>query len=214
MQRFIICLIFLFNCFPVIAEVDSVKVVALFSGKAMLVLNGKNIIMKKGEEVEGVTLLSASGRGAIIRFEDGTEKELKLNQSIQQGGYKKPEHSKLTVYANNQGMFKLGGKINGHPVQFLVDTGATDVAISSIEADALRLSYRSARKGIVQTASEQVPVWHIKLDNITVGGISVSNVDAVVLKGSSPDPILLGMSFLRNLRLKRNGAEMILEQKY
>ncbi len=198
---------------PVLSQVDSVKVVALFSNKAMLELNGKNIIINKGQEIQGLTLLSANGRGAVIRFKDGTEKKLNVNQSIQQG-YKKPDNNKLTVYSNRHGMFQLAGKINGRTTRFLLDTGATFIAISSNEADKLRLSYRSARKGVVQTASELVPVWHIKLDNVKVGDISVSNVDAVVLKGESPAPILLGMSFLKHLKLQRNGAAMLIEQKF
>lgn len=195
------------------AETASVKVVALFSNKAMLMINGKNIIMKKGDVVQGVTLVSASGRGALIRFDNGKEQTLALNQSIQQA-YKKPENNKLTVYSNSSGMFMLPGKINGRQTQFLLDTGATYIALSSVEADKLRLSYKSAKKGVVQTASEMVPVWHIKLDNVKVGEISVANVDAVILKGSSPKTTLLGMSFLKHLKLQRNGAAMLIEQKY
>ncbi len=195
------------------ASPDSVKVVALFANKAMLMINGENIIMKKGDVIQGVTLVSAHGRGAVVRFENGVEKELGLNQSINQA-FKKPSNNKLTVYSDRSGMFFMPGKINGRPTRFLLDTGATFVSLSSVEADTLGLSYQSARKGMVQTANAVVPVWQIKLDNVKVGGISVSNVEAVVLKGSSPKPILLGMSFLKHLKMQRNGAAMLIEQKY
>lgn len=195
------------------AETASVKVIALFTNKAMLVINDKNIIMKKGQVEQGVTLVSANGRGAVVRFENGVEKKLGINQSIQQA-YKKPEKNKLTIYSNNRGMFLLPGKINGRPTNFLLDTGATSIALSSEEADKLGLSYRSARETAVQTASEVVPAWQIKLDKVKVGEISVSNVEAVVLKGSSPRTTLLGMSFLKHLKLQRNGAAMLIEQKY
>ena len=108
----------------------------------------------------------------------------------------------------------MPGKINNRNTQFLLDTGATFISISSSEADKLRLNYKSARKGVVQTASDIVPVWHIKLDNVKVGGISVANVDAVVLEGTNPKPILLGMSFLKHVKMQRNGAAMLIEQKY
>jgi len=195
------------------AENASVKVVALFSNQAMLMINGKNIIMKKGDVVQGVTLVSASGREAIVRFENGIERTLGLNQGIQQA-YKKPQNNKLTVYSNKNGMFMMPGKINGRNTHFLLDTGATFIALSSAEADKLKLSYKSGKKGIVQTASEVVPVWHIKLNKVKVGNISVPNVDAVVLKGNSPQLTLLGMSFLKHIKLQRNGAAMIIEQKY
>lgn len=199
--------------FGAIAETASVKVIALFSDKAMMMINGKNIIMKKGDVQQGVTLLSANGRGAVVKFNNGEVKKLGINQSIQQG-YKKPVNNKMTIYSDKNGMFLLPGKINDRPTQFLLDTGATSIALSSEEADKLRLSYRSARKGAVQTASEVVPAWHIKLDSVKVGKITVANVDAVVLKGDSPRTTLLGMSFLKHLKMKRNGAAMLIEQKY
>jgi len=192
---------------------SSVKVLALFTNKAMLKINGQNVILKKGDSKQGITLLSASGRSALIRFEDGSEKTLGLNQSIQQA-YKKPENNKLTVYSDSAGMFTMTGEVNGKNTPFLLDTGATYIAFSSYEADRLKLSYKSAPKGAIQTASEVVAAWHIKLDQVRVGDISVPNVDAVVLQGSSPRPALLGMSFLKHVKLQRNGAAMVLEQKY
>ena len=195
------------------AETASVKVIVLFSNKAMLEINGQNIIMQKGDVEQGVTLISANGRGAVVRFENGSEQTLGLNQSILQA-YKKPQNKTIMVYSDSGGMFVLAGKINGRQTEFLLDTGASSIALSSDEADKLGLVYKSGRKGAVQTASEVVPVWHVKLDKVEVGGISVPSVDAVVLKGSSPQPVLLGMSFLKHLKLQRNGAAMIIEQKY
>ncbi|MBC8212431.1 MAG: retroviral-like aspartic protease family protein [Gammaproteobacteria bacterium] len=192
---------------------NSVKVIALFTNKAMLNINGQSIIMQKGDTIQGVTLLSASGRAARIRFEDGSEKMLGLNRSIQQA-YKKPQNSKLTLYSDSAGMFTVSGEVNGKNTPFLLDTGATYIALSSDEADRLKLPYQSARKGAVQTASEVVAVWHIKLDQVKVGDISVPNVDAVVLQGNNPRPALLGMSFLKHVKLHRNGAAMVIEQKY
>lgn len=215
MRGIILSLLLLFTCIGAWADAESasVKVVALFANKAMLKINGQNIIMQKGDVVQGVTLLSASGRGAVVRFDDGREQTLGLNQSILQA-YKKPQNNRLTVYSDSGGMFELAGEINGRPTRFLLDTGASTIALSSEEADRLRLSYKSGRRGVVQTASEVVPVWHVKLDRVKVGEISVPSVDAVVLKGSSPQPVLLGMSFLKHLKLQRNGAAMIIEQKY
>lgn len=198
---------------PLQAEDIAVRVLALFSGKAYLHVNGEQKILKQGESLHGVELISASGRGAVVRLQDGKELKLGLNQSIQHG-FKKAENNKLTIYADRMGMFSLSGKINGQPTAFLLDTGATYIALSEIEADSLGIPYESGRKSIVQTASEVVPVWNIKLDNVKVGDISVSQVDAVVLKGNNPQTALLGMSFLKHIKLQRNGAAMVLEQKY
>ena len=209
----VLILLVFFTSAWAVPESASIKVVALFTNKAMLNINGQRIIMKKGDTVQGITLISASGRGAVVRLENGTEKNLGINQSIHQA-FKKPENNKLRLYSDSAGMFTLSGDINGQHTRFLLDTGATYIAISSEEADRLKLSYKSAKQGFVQTASEVVPVWHIKLDQVKVEDISVSNVDAVVLKGSNPMPSLLGMSFLKHVRLQRDGAAMIIEQRY
>ena len=189
-----------------------VRVMALFSNKAMLQINGKNHILKKGQNLNGVTLLSANGRAATIRFDNGLEKSLGLNQSIQQA-YKKPVTNKMTLYANRSGMFMTGGRINGQTTKFMVDTGATYVALSSTEADKLNLEFKSAPKVKLQTANEVASGWLINLESVKVGEIQVPQVKAVVMEGDTPH-VLLGMSFLQHLKMERNGAAMTLEQKF
>ena len=189
-----------------------VRVMALFSNKAMLQINGKNHILKKGQKLKGVTLLTANGRAATIRFDNGLEKTLGLNQSIQQA-YKKPVTNKMTLYANRSGMFMTGGRINGQTTKFMVDTGATYVALSSTEADKLNLEFKSAPKVKLQTANEVASGWLINLESVKVGEIQVPQVKAVVMEGDTPH-VLLGMSFLQHLKMERNGAAMTLEQKF
>ena len=189
-----------------------VRVMALFSNKAMLQINGKNHILKKGQNLNGVTLLSANGRAATIRFDNGLEKSLGLNQSIQQA-YKKPVTNKMTLYANRSGMFMTGGRINGQTTKFMVDTGATYVALSSTEADKLNLEFKSAPKVKLQTANEVASGWLINLESVKVGEIQVPQVKAVVMEGDTPH-VLLGMSFLQHLKMERNGTAMTLEQKF
>ncbi len=195
------------------AAPDSVKAVALFADKAMLAIDGENVLLKKGEMRKGVTLISASGRGAVIRIGKGKPATLKLNASVRHG-FRKPVRSRLTVYSDPNGMFRLRGRINGRPTRFLLDTGATFVALSSAEAERLQLPYKTGRVGVIQTANSSVPVWHIRLSSVTVGDIEVPNVEAVVLRGSQPATTLLGMSFLEHLKMQRNGAALVLEQKY
>jgi aspartyl protease family protein len=208
-----ISLVFSLLINPVIAQQHSVKVVALFNNKALLIVNGEQKLVRKGETFNGIKLLSSTSRGALIAFLDGQQKMLNINQSINHG-FTKPDKSKVTVYANKAGMFMIQGQINGYSTNFLLDTGATTVAISQTEADRLGLPYEASSRNYVSTASEVVPVWNIKLDHVTVGDISIANVDAVVLEGSQPHTPLLGMSFLQHLKLKRNGSVMTLEQKY
>lgn len=195
------------------AAEPSVKVLGLFTDKALLLVNGERKLMRKGESLQGITLISASGRGAIIKLKDGKQKKLGLNQSISHG-FKKSDKSSYTIFADRAGMFKLGGEINGKTTRFLLDTGATYIALSEVEADRMGILYENGRKSLIQTASQVVPVWNVQLDNVKVGNISVNQVEAVVLQGTQPQPALLGMSFLQHIQLERNGASMVLRQKY
>ena len=213
MKKTVLCAVWLLFSGMVFAAAPEVRVMALFADKAMISIDGRNIVMQKGQKEQGVTLLSANGRGAKFRLPDGSEKTLGLNQSIG-SAYKKPSRRKLTVFSGDHGMFRVSGLVNGRSVRFILDTGASFISMSSEQADQLNLNYKTGQRGMVQTANATVPVWHLKLDQVKVGGISVANVEAVVLPGKHPPQALLGMSFLKHVKLQRNGSAMTLEQKY
>jgi aspartyl protease family protein len=212
LRLFVLC-VFLLHTMAAMAQQPSVKVLGLFNNKALLLIDGERKLLTKGDSFRDVTLVSATGRGAVVRYKQGGEHKLSLNQSIQHG-FRPASKSKLTLYANKTGMFQMSGRINGKPTSFLLDTGATYVALSEYEADRLGILYENGRKSLIQTASHVVPAWNIQLDRVKVGDISVSHVEAVVLQGNSPQPALLGMSFLKHVKLERNGASMVLEQRY
>ena len=189
----------------------SIKVIALFSGKAMLQVNGQQKIVKKGETFEGVMLKSASGRGAVVEVE-GKEKKLGLNQSIAAGNYKKPERANLKIYPDAIGMYFVEGSINDQPTKFLVDTGATFVTISGDKARQLGVDYTKGHRSSAQTAASVVTAWLVKLELVSIGGIEIRNVDAMVLR-KDLDQSLLGMSFLRELySYEFRGDRMIIKQ--
>ena len=109
-----------------------VKVIALFTDKALLQVGDQQKIVKKGETFEGVLLESASGRGAVVVI-DGKQTETRLNQSIA-GNFKKPDRTRMKIYPDSLGMYYVKGKINGVATRFLVDTGATFVTMSGNHA--------------------------------------------------------------------------------
>jgi aspartyl protease family protein len=190
----------------------SVKVIGLFTDKALLQIDSQQKLLSKGETFGGVTLISASGRGAVIAI-DGETRKLGLNQGIQ-GSYKKPDHSVSRIYPDFQGMYYIAGSINGRPTRFLVDTGATDVTLSGAHAAQIGIDYRRGNKSFAHTAAATVPVWRVTLDSVSVGGIKVPNVAATVIEGSRPQDVLLGNSFLKFTQLQRIGNVMELKQKF
>jgi aspartyl protease family protein len=189
-----------------------VKVVALFSGKALLQVGDRQKIVAAGETFEGVLLKSASGRGAVVVI-DGEEMELGLNRTIA-GNFKKPDRSSLRIYPDSLGMYYIDGKINGEATRFLVDTGATFVTLSGRKARSLKIDYRRGIPGTAQTASSIVSVWQVKLDSINVGDIEVLNVDATVIAGDRPAEVLLGNSFLKHTRMQNAGSVLELKKRF
>ena len=194
------------------AENTRVRVIALFANKALLEIGSQQKLLSRGEQFKGVTLKSASSRGAIVLI-NGKERKLGLNQSIT-SDFKKPERGKSTVYPDSQGMYYVDGKINGRPMHFLIDTGATYIAMSGQHAAALGIDYRKGVRGLANTASGTVQVWQVTLNSVSIGGISAPNVEASIIQGSRPYDVLLGNSFLKFVNLQRQGAALVLEQKY
>ena len=207
----LVCCLFTLTMIVSANEV-SVKVMALFSNKALLSIDGERKILSKGQSYKGVSLISASGRGAVVSI-NGQKRKIGLNQSIQ-GNFKSAERSTSRIYPDSQGMYFIEGKINGRTTRFLVDTGATFVTMSSQHARAVGIDYRKGERGTVQTATTTVPVWQVYLRSITVGGIKLSNVEASVIEGSQPSDVLLGNSFLGRTQIQRKGSVMELRKKY
>jgi len=112
------------------------------------------------------------------------------------------------------GHFRVAGFVDGRRLDFMVDTGATVIALR--KSDAARLGYHPTPRdyiGQVRTANGIIRVAPIKLDMVEVGGVIVRNVEANV----SPDEILgenlLGLSFLSRLhRFEYREGRLVLEE--
>ena len=99
-------------------------------------------------------------------------------------------------------------------MRFLVDTGASKVALSALEAKRLGISYLSAPRGLAQTANGNTVAYAVKLDTVRVGDITVNNVDAAVIEGQGLNVILLGMSFLNRMQMRRDGETLTLLKRF
>ena len=115
----------------------------------------------------------------------------------------------VELHRNKAGHYVASGYINGQPVTFLLDTGATDVALPASLADQLQL--KRGPVSISQTANGQVKVWRTRLDEVKIGLISMQDVRATILPSMSGD-VLLGMSFLKRLELIQKGKVLTLRQ--
>lgn len=112
----------------------------------------------------------------------------------------------VVLQRGRDGHYVANGTINGRLVTFLLDTGATDVAIPEALAIKLRLPHLGTVIG--QTANGQVKGWRTRLESVSLGAVELKGVRASVLPSMKIDePILLGMSFLRELEMvQREGT--------
>ena len=190
-----------------------VQVVGLFPGAAVLNVDGQRKLVRVGQTGPGgVQVVSADSAGAVLRVE-GVERHYPLSRELS-GGYAEPERKQLSIAKGQGGHYWVAGSINGHPVQFLVDTGATSVAINENQARRLGIDYRvNGKQIVVGTASGTAKAWRVHLNSVKVGAINVMGVEAVVVEGSSPTEALLGMSFLGRVSWREDQGLLRLESK-
>lgn len=115
--------------------------------------------------------------------------------------------------ADGGGHFIGQGSVNGKVMQFLVDTGATSVAIGAAEADRMGLDYRSGQPIALRTANGNAQGWRIKLPSVRVGDVELRDVDAVITPQAMPY-VLLGNSFLTQFQMTRLNDQMVLEKRF
>lgn len=194
------------------AWATSISVVGLFKDKAIVSIDGgKPRTLSAGQTVQGVKLVSADSDSASFDIE-GKRRTLGMGQSFA-GGTATDSRPSISLTADARGHFAAAGALNGYPMTFLVDTGATAIAISATEAKRIGLDYRSGQAVGVGTAAGVVPAWRVKFNTVKVGGISVNQVDGMVVETGLNMP-LLGMSFLNRMEMKRDGQTMTLTQRY
>lgn len=193
----------------------NVDVIGLTEGKAVIsVGGGAPRTLAVGETSrEGVKLISASREQAVLEYE-GKRETLRLGQSIA-ASYAPAAHPSVTLVADGQGHFITTGAINGAPLKFLVDTGATMISMSQADAKRAGINFLKGEPGYSSTANGVAQVYKVKLDNVRIGGIVLDNVDGLVHAGASGLPFaLLGMSFLNRVEMKRDGTQMTLTKRY
>ncbi len=185
---------------------------SLGSTKALLVIDGQPHTLAVGASARGVTLRRVGDGEAEIEV-DGRPTVLRLGAPARLGAAgPQVGGTTITIPMGPGGHFSSVGTINGKSVQFLVDTGATTVAMSQAEATRLGLDWQRGRRGLSQTAGGVVPIHGISLTSVKVGGVEVFNVDAVVLPAEMP-MVLLGNSFLSRFSMRRDADVMRLEKK-
>ena len=121
------------------------------------------------------------------------------------------ETVEVPLKRNRQGHYMVNGSINGRDVEFLLDTGATDVVVPEATARRLGLSY--GRQGRAMTANGPVTIYQTHIDDLQIGGIHLRDIDASINPGMGSGAILLGMSALGKIEFSQSGNTLTLRQR-
>jgi aspartyl protease family protein len=143
----------------------------------------------------------------MVYFNYFLDKEQNPNQSV----YSRIDESgnaEVILQRNRYGHYVSNGKINGRIVQFMLDTGATDVAIPEKVAERLELKRGPEKR--YNTANGMVTAYSTILDSVSIGPIEVQGVRASINPGLKGNEILLGMSVLKRIEFTQRGDTLIL----
>ena len=193
---------------------QSVALSGVLGSKALLVINGAPPkTLAAGETHLGVKLISASGDQAVIDIQ-GKRSNLRVGDAPVSvgGGAGSGGGNKIVLPMGSGGHFMANGTVNGRAIQFMVDTGATAVALGISDAQRLGIDYQKGAPVRMNTANGVAQGWLVKLQSVRIGEVEVYEVDAVV--GPNMPFALLGNSFLSRFSMNRNSDVMVLERRF
>lgn len=196
---------------PLAAAAD-VSLVGTFGTTAAILSidSGAPKTLRLGQRAGSVTLISVGQDSATVEV-DGQRRVLQRGQTYSSGAASGAPS--VTLSAGAGGHFSADGQVNGGAVRFVIDTGATMVAIPAGDAARLRIDYQKGRRGATQTAAGPTTAYYVTLDSVRVGSIELHGVEAIVIE-QGLSVALLGNSFLNRTDMKREGQTMTLTKRY
>jgi len=210
MLRYSIALIALLASQP--AAATDVALIGTFADKAAIlsVDAGAPKTVKVGQTYGGITLIAVEKDRATVEIE-GKRRTLVRGQTYSSGASGAAQS--VTLSAGPGGHYMADARVNGAAMRFMIDTGATAIAIPAGDANRLGIDYRKGRRGSAKTASGTTDVYLVRLNNIRIGVIELENVEAVVVE-QGLDIGLLGNTFLNRMEIQQDGRTMTLKRRY
>lgn len=179
---------------------------------ALLIIDGEPRTIEVGASAKGVKLISLEDGHAVVEY-GGRRQTLTLGAAPGRVVPQTPAPRQISLPMGPGGHFTSIGTINGQVTSFLVDTGATSVTISQIEAEKLGLRYMYGKRMVTMTANGVVPAYQIQLGTVRLGDVEVRDIEAIVIPGTISH-VLLGNSFLNRFQMRRENDVMTLELRY
>jgi aspartyl protease family protein len=195
---------------------SSVAMTGSMGSKALLVINGgAPKALAAGDAHAGVKVISVKADQAVVEIA-GKREAVMLGGapvSVGGGGGGGATGTQIVLSASSGGHFMTQGSINGRATGFMVDTGATSVAMGMDEAKRLGIRYENGERYQSGTANGTVVGYRVTLTSLRIQDVEVNNVEAAVLPGSMPF-ILLGNTFLNRFQMKRDNDLLTLTRRY
>lgn len=196
------------------AAAQTVALTGVMGERALLVIDGAAPqVLAAGETRQGVLLVSTDGETAVVEL-GGHRQTLRVGESpVSVGNRGSGSGTRVTLHAGTGGHFMGTGQFNGVTLPFMVDTGASNVVMSTAQADQIGLQYRDGQRGAVTTANGTVPAWLVHLNSVRLGEVEIYNVAVTVVPAGAP-LVLLGNSFLGRFQMRQENDELVLEKRY
>ena len=201
---------------------QTVGLSGMLGGKALLIVDGSTPkSVSVGDTFKGVKVVSTQGEVAVLEIA-GKRHSLRVGDapanvgiggSVGSGGTEGAGASKVVLTASSGGHFMPQGQINGQAAQFMVDTGATTVAMGLADAQRIGIKYQNGQSFQAGTANGVVNGWRVRLGSVRIGDVVAYDIEAAVLKSDMPY-VLLGNSFLSRFQMTRTNDQMVLEKRF
>ncbi|EHL21046.1 hypothetical protein KYG_20163 [Acidovorax sp. NO-1] len=197
---------------PSWAHAQAVALAGMLGSKALLVVDANPPkAVGAGDEFQGVKVIAVTKEEATIEI-SGARRTLRLGEAPVSVGARSGSGKRIVLMADSRGHFVNTGTINGRVMQYMVDTGASTIAIGRTDADRMVLNYKNGEPVRMNTANGVAQGWRIRLDSVRLGDVEVLGVEAIV----TPEPmpyVLLGNSFLTQFQMTRINDQMVLEKR-
>lgn len=152
----------------------------------------------------------ALGLVLLTMFFDGALEQRDNPNQVLQSQHNSDGSVSIDLQRNRQGHYVLRGLVNGHEVDFLLDTGATDVVIPESLAEEIGLE--KLGRGAANTANGTITIYRSRIDTLDIGDIHLRDVSASINPSMGPGTALLGMSALRKVEFSQSGNRLTLRQ--
>ena len=197
---------------PALPGHRTVSLGGILGAKALLIVNGgAPRSVAPGEALQGVTVVTVGKDEAVVEV-GGARRTLHLGEAPISVG-SKGGGRRVVLTADSRGHFVNSGTINGADMQYMVDTGASTVAIGRPDAERMGLNYLSGQPVRMNTANGIAQGWRMKLDSVRIGDVEVFGVEAIITPQPMPF-VLLGNSFLTEFQMTRTNDQMVLEKRH